>query len=78
MTTASVKTGRSHLTGLPIAYYSTPVEEASGANDESAAGEAATEDSASTFMGRRSSNVSGLGAFAGIGAAGLCLAFRPR
>jgi len=58
--------------------YSSPPEDLSGANDESASSEVDTPDSHEGSVGVRSSSVSGLGAFAAIDAALLCLAFSPQ
>jgi hypothetical protein len=76
--TASVKTGRSHLTGRLITDHSSPAEDVRGANDEFSAPEAGTTTLDGGPSHLRSTSVSGLGAFASVGAALLCLAFSPQ
>jgi hypothetical protein len=78
MTTASVKTGRSHLTGRLITDHSSPVEDVGGDNDVFGAPEPETQGSRTALFGVRISSVSGLGAFASFGVAALCLAFSPK
>ena len=78
MTTASVKTGRSHLTGRLITDHSSPIEVSNGANDLFGTPELAPSPRDDTAFGTRASSVSGLGAFAAIGAAVMCLAFSPK
>jgi hypothetical protein len=78
MTTASVKTGRSHLTGRLITDHSTPEEAVSGANDLSALTGPEASESREPQTPDRFAGVSGLGVFAAVGAAALCLAFSPK
>ena len=78
MTTASVRTGRSHLTGRLITDYSTPAEVVSGANGEFDAPAPEPAGGVVASVRARSTNVSALGAFASMGAAALCLAFSPQ
>ena len=69
MTTASVKTGRSHLTGRLITDHSSPEEAVSGANDPSAVTGPETSGSRGLQTPDRFGGVSGLGVFAAVGAA---------
>ena len=78
MTTASVRTGRSHLTGRLITDHSSPEQAASGANDVRATAELEMPESRGSPPQDRFGGVSGLGVFAAVGAAALCLAFSPK
>src|ERR1017187_7967347 len=78
MTTASVMTGRSHLTGRLITDHSSPEEAVSGANDVVAAPGTEIPGSRGAPPPDHFGGASGLGVFAAVGAAALCLAFSPK
>ena len=78
MTTAIVRRGRSHLTGRAITDHSSSPDDISGANGAASAPTGEKSGLPGLSFGLRSSDVSGLGAFAAIGAALLCLAFSPK